>query len=104
MGIWEAMEKLSELVDDSDPDVGVSRRLRCLLLFAIHRRPPFLAALVFNFPCGHRLCALRHFFPSLPKTSPSHQQTCSLTMLPGVLIPVPTLTHSHCHYYPDRDP
>jgi len=25
MGIWEAMEKLSELVDDSDPDVGVSR-------------------------------------------------------------------------------
>lgn len=25
MGIWEAMEKLSELVDDSDPDVSVSR-------------------------------------------------------------------------------
>jgi hypothetical protein len=23
MGIWEAMEKLSELVDDSDPDVGL---------------------------------------------------------------------------------
>ena len=23
MGIWDAMEKLSELVDDSDPDVGV---------------------------------------------------------------------------------
>lgn len=24
MGVWEAMEKLSELVDDSDPDVSVS--------------------------------------------------------------------------------
>ena len=34
MGIWEAMEKLSELVDDSDPDVSTSRPLRCFLLFA----------------------------------------------------------------------
>ena len=31
MGIWEAMEKLSELVDDSDPDVCVFRPLHCLL-------------------------------------------------------------------------
>lgn len=23
MGIWEAMEKLNELIDDSDPDVGI---------------------------------------------------------------------------------
>lgn len=25
MSIWEAIEKLSELVDESDPDVGVSQ-------------------------------------------------------------------------------
>lgn len=34
MSIWEAMEKLSELVDDSDPDVGVSRLFHCALLLA----------------------------------------------------------------------
>jgi hypothetical protein len=51
MGIWEAMEKLSELVDDSDPDVCVSqhsapfalgRRTRTrVLLFLVetHQRP-----------------------------------------------------------------
>ena len=31
MSIWEAMEKLSELVDDSDPDVGVLRFLHSVL-------------------------------------------------------------------------
>jgi len=58
----------------------------------IHR-PPFLITPTFDFPCGHHLCTLRHFFlPSLPKTPLSHQRTCSLTLLSGVLIPAPTLT------------
>jgi len=38
MGIWEAMEKLSELVDDSDPDVSVLRFLLPVLpLLCLHR-------------------------------------------------------------------
>ena len=38
MGIWEAMEKLSELVDDSDPDVSVLRFLLPVLpLLRLHR-------------------------------------------------------------------
>lgn len=31
MSIWEAIEKLSELVDDSDPDVGFSWILHSVL-------------------------------------------------------------------------
>lgn len=47
MGIWEAMEKLSELVDDSDPDVGVPSEFH--ILFS--PLSPFNGSLLFCFQC-----------------------------------------------------
>lgn len=46
MSIWEAMEKLSELVDDSDPDVSIFRLLQA---FCSCRR----RRLSFRFPSRH---------------------------------------------------
>ena len=47
MGIWEAIEKLSELVDESDPDVSVSRLTHvahAVALRALHGKPLPLSA------------------------------------------------------------
>ena len=76
MGIWEAMEKLSELVDDSDPDVSVLRFLLPVLpLLRLYRLYAVIAlARVASF-----------FFAFLfHGTPPSHQRHRYLTMLPGV--------------------
>jgi hypothetical protein len=62
MGIWEAMEKLSELVDDSDPDVGVF----ILLL------PPLFPS-VLPFPRA-ALALVRVALFSSRATPPSHQR------------------------------
>ena len=72
MGIWEAMEKLSELVDDSDPDVSVS-----------DRHAPF------NFGCSSRLCAQFVFPP--PPTPSYHRRT---TASPWYFDPVPIHSYS----------
>ena len=59
MGIWEAMEKLSELFDDSDPDVSA-----LLLLFAVcgslHLRTPHpaIVSLCHHYPWCFRVFTL----------------------------------------------
>lgn len=56
MSIWEAMEKLSELVDDSDPDVSVFhyRRMRFLALVrsasCLLFETPFIASTTLMLP------------------------------------------------------
>ena len=53
MGIWEAMEKLSELVDDSDPDVSVSLTQAVAPLLELLPHP---ASFLFFSLCPRPLC------------------------------------------------